>query len=889
MDIRELTQDNIAGARYFRCALQVNPFDYLQRYSIESPYTEEASYNEAIVEALLNQDVQVIAITDHFRIDTSESLTLLARSHGITVFPAFEAVSKEGVHLLILCDPHRTSQDVERCIGNCGIQDSQDPSPIAKISAEECFRYAREQWNAVCIAAHVASKGGLLYAPKGRARATTWKSDFLLACSLPGASKDVPENLHSIINNKDPEYKRKRPIAILNAQDVRHPSDLQKQGTSCWVKMTEVSVEALRQAFLDPISRIRLASDPPPLEHSEIVSIGWEGGFLDGQSLSFNSNLNVLVGGRGTGKSTILESIRYVLDIKPLGDEATRSHANIIHDVLGRGTKITLILRTHRPVISEYMIQRRVPDPPKVLDDSDILTDLKPRDIQGAIEVYGQHEISELARDKKKLTNLLSRFVSSSSDAEERKKQCQRELKQLRETIIQLENHIETQREKLQPLPGLNEELRKYKKAGIEALLLDKANSIEEIGIIEQALIEASQFNDIINDLDEMLPLDLSFLADDEISDYPGSKSLLKARRILQSLSSKMKTSLTSMKAAANDADEKLEVCKTELEKRKDEVDESISNIIKGLSEERNDADVFIDIKVQVEKLKPIKTSLKKNHNEINRLKTKRKALIRKWKTAKQETFEELDKAAKSVSIKLAKQVRVKVVNEADLSPLEKLIREISGGRLYETINTLTELKDFSISEFVTNARKGTTALIKQYSLTEHQAEKIVNSGEELFMQLEELDLPAETNLQLNTAGEGERASWQGVDKLSTGQRATAVLLLLLLESDAPLIVDQPEDDLDNRFISGNVIPRLRQEKQRRQFIVASHNANIPVLADAELIAGLVAMGEGKTGQCTIPREMLGSIDLPSIQELIEEVLEGGKEAFETRRLKYGF
>ena len=81
----------------------------------------------------------------------------------------------------------------------------------------------------------------------------------------------------------------------------------------------------------------------------------------------------------------------------------------------------------------------------------------------------------------------------------------------------------------------------------------------------------------------------------------------------------------------------------------------------------------------------------------------------------------------------------------------------------------------------------------------------------------------------------------------------------------------------------------MREEKQRRQFIFATHNANIPVLGDAELILGLQATGEAGQGHAEIPPEHMGSIDDRAVRELVEEILEGGKEAFEMRRLKYGF
>lgn len=134
------------------------------------------------------------------------------------------------------------------------------------------------------------------------------------------------------------------------------------------------------------------------------------------------------------------------------------------------------------------------------------------------------------------------------------------------------------------------------------------------------------------------------------------------------------------------------------------------------------------------------------------------------------------------------------------------------------------------------------------------------------------------TEIRLNTAPVREPPAWQRLDDLSTGQKATAVLLLLLLESGAPLIVDQPEDDLDNRFITEGIAPRMREEKQRRQFIFSTHHANIPVLGDAESIVGLSAAGEAESGRARIASEHTGSIDSPSIRDLVEEVLEGGRE-----------
>lgn len=110
-------------------------------------------------------------------------------------------------------------------------------------------------------------------------------------------------------------WRRDRPIAVINAQDVNSPEDLSKPGPSCLIKMSKVSAEALRQAFLDPTSRVRLNGDAQADPHAEFVALAWERGFLRDSAVHFNENLNVLVGGRGTNKSTMIESLRYVLGL----------------------------------------------------------------------------------------------------------------------------------------------------------------------------------------------------------------------------------------------------------------------------------------------------------------------------------------------------------------------------------------------------------------------------------------------------------------------------------------------------------------------------------------------------------------------------------------------
>lgn len=120
-------------------------------------------------------------------------------------------------------------------------------------------------------------------------------------------------------------------------------------------------------------------------------------------------------------------------------------------------------------------------------------------------------------------------------------------------------------------------------------------------------------------------------------------------------------------------------------------------------------------------------------------------------------------------------------------------------------------------------------------------------------------------------------------EHLSKGQKCTAILTLVLLESDRPLIIDQPEDDLDNRFVVDDVVKKLRAEKGKRQFIIATHNANITISADAELIVALDA--DEKHGW----EQTSGSIDDQKVKDAVERIIEGGRDIFLLRKEKYGF
>lgn len=887
-----------AGAVFHRCALQVNPHHYSGTFRGQAAPADATTHAQAVLDKAVELGISVLAITDHNDVSAVSAFRRAAEGRSVHVFPGFELSSSEGVHVLCIYPPDTSQDQLGRFLGEFGIIKTTPSSDLANLSFVEVLRKVRDQ-GGVTVAAHVTSdQGGMLKVLKGQARIRAWQSEDLLAIQIPGPVEDLPQDVRAIIEDKNPDYRRDHPaeerlaIAVVNAKDVLNADDLADRAATCWIKMSEVSIEGLRQAFLDPGSRIRLNPKEgklEPEEHAELVELAWEGGFLDGAAVRFNPNLNVLVGGRGTGKSTIVESIRAVLGLDPIGDEARKAHEGIVRHVLRSGTKIALCARAHRPAVREYTIERTIPNPPIVKDDQGEVSSLAPRDILPRIEVFGQHEISELTKSREKLTRLLDRFVERDDTLPRRKAELRRDLEKNRRSLLETRAEMKQIEERLAALPGLEETLKQFKEAGLEERLKEQSLLVREERILASIPERLGPLRECLENLRRELPIDRAFVSPKALEELPGRVILERLNAVFDELDRDLVAVAQSLEVALRRADQGVDTVRRDWDKRKQEVHAAYEKILRELQRSRVDGEEFIRLRRQIEELRPLRERRQQARRVDKELADRRRKLLAEWEDFKAEEFRRLDRAAKKVNQRLRDRVQVEVTAAGDREPLFRILRDDIGGRLSEAIETLRGAADLSLTRFVEACRTGAEVVTKEFRITPAQADRLARAEPEVMMRIEELDLPPTTAIRLNTAPLGEPPSWQTLEDLSTGQKATAVLLLLLLESDAPLIVDQPEDDLDNRFITEGVVPRMREEKQRRQFVFSTHNANIPVLGDAELIIGLAASGEADGGHARIAQEHMGSIDARPVRELVEEILEGGKEAFERRRRKYGF
>lgn len=884
-----------AGAGFHMCAFQVNPHGYAERYRGQASPFDEADYAKALIDKAAELGVTVLAVTDHEHARAAESIRAEARRRGVHVFPGFELTSKEGIHVLCLYRPDASSEQLGRFLGEFGVRNLTSSSDPCEKSFSELLACVRRQ-GGVSIAAHVTNEKGLFKALRGRSRIDAWKDENLQAVQIPGAVRDLPEIERKIVENRNVDYARdhapeeRLAVAVVNASDVVSPDDLKKPSATCWIKMSEIGIEGLRQAFLDPGSRIRLNSEPTPEQHAEFVAMSWEGGFLDGVRVQFNSNLNVLVGGRGSGKSTVVESLRYVLGLEPLGEDARTSHAGIIKKVLRSGTKVSLVVRSHRPSPIDYRIERTIPNPSVVRnDETEEVLRVVAADVFPGVEIYGQHEISELARSPEKLTGLLERFVQRDESLAARKRRLRNELRHSREGISRTVEELCRARERLEALPGLEETLKRYQDAGLEEDLREQSLLVKERRVLDTVTERLAPIRRFRDDLQQTLPVDRVFVSPRVLEDLPGQEILAGADRVLEELNTDLEEVVQRFDAAFAKADQELRSVHERFEARSASVQSAYEEKLRDLQKSRIDGEEFIRLRRRIEELRPLTERQEVLKREEADLRNRRRSLLAEWEDVNGQEFRALDRAGQFVTKHLEEQIKVQVEFEGNREPLVQLLRDNITGRLSEAIDVLRQKDTLSLTELTQACRQGAEAVATDFGIPPTQAEKLARASEATLMQIEELDLPSTTKIELNVAASGETAKWQALDSLSTGQKATAVLLLLLLDSDAPLVVDQPEDDLDNRFITEGIVPRMRDGKRRRQFLFSTHNANIPVLGDAELILGLSATGEAGGGHATIAPEHVGSIDAGPVRALVEELLEGGQDAFERRRRKYGF
>ncbi len=767
----------LCGARFYRCALQVNPHHYAQTYRGQDTQDDEFIHAQKIVDEAVRLGIEVLGITDHNNVDGVAAFRSASLNSPVHIFPGFELRSAEGVHLLCLYSPDTADNQLGRYLGECGIRDTNPSAQTATKSFAEILQIVDSQ-GGIAIAAHVTNNGGLFSVLSGQPRIRAWRDRNLLAIQIPGVIEDLPYDIRQVVENRNVDYSRVHAqedgiaIAALNASDVIRPEQLDGPSATCWIKMQDVTIDGLRQAFLDPGSRVRLNTNEgkfEPDEHMEIVSVGWDGGFLDGVVVHLNPNLNVLVGGRGTGKSTVVESIRSALGLEPVGDEARKAHDGIVRQVLRNGTKISLVVRVHRPRMREYRIERTIPNPPLVREANGTVLHSAPTDILPRVEAYGQHEISELARSREKLTRLLDRFVARDGSLARRRVSVSRDLAKSRGAICEARAEIAMIEERLAALPGLEETLERFREVGLEERLREQSAMVREERVLGSIPQRLAPFREALDILRSELPIDRAFLSQKALEALPARDIISQTNGTLAELEGEVERVARSLEQALVRADDAVRKVQARWDVRRQRVQAEYEGILRELQKARVDGEEFIRLRRQIEELRPLQERLALLRRLEDEHANRRRTLLAEWEDIKAEEIRTLNAAARKVSGQLRNRVQVEVTSAGNREALFRLLRDEIGGRMSEAIESLRNVPELSLTQFVDACRTGVGALRETYDITPGQAERLAGAETELLMRIEELELVPTTAIRLNTAALGEPLRWQPLEDLSTG------------------------------------------------------------------------------------------------------------------------
>lgn len=884
-----LEQQNYKKARFFKCALQVNPVGYIQ-YRGQEQSLSEAEYNQQLLNAALEAGVEVIGLADHGSVDQIDALRKLFNQNGIVVFPGFEIASSEKIHFVCLFDESKTCQELERILGRLDLLDPEDGILPTNLSSSQLIDKVNEIGGFI-YAAHCTNDDGVLK----RRMNHVWQHKGLLAAQIPSSIEDLRgiENdfYRKVFLNKDPNYCREREMAAINAADVAKPTDIQADGASCLIKMTKPCFASFRQAFLDAGSRVRLNSDKPESYASAIEKIRFVGGYLDGLDIELSDHLNAVIGGRGTGKSTLLECIRYAFDLEPKTQNALKQHKSVIESNLGKERgMVEITLRSATMHGRRFTISRKYGNQPVVVDEQGNISPYHPADLLPDLELYGQNEIYEMTRDEASRNHLIERFLEGEHqhfDADITKVFVK--LKENRESINRALNQKDDIEAEVERLPKLKEQAKQFQALGIEEKLKVIPKLEKEKQLNERVNDDITRVKTAIETLKDSLP-DTIFISDASLEGLPHADLLKQQRGILETLKLDLTQQLGQLEQLASTTTTQLLPIQQMLAEKQQAEEQKLENAFKEIPASQGKTGLQIGAEYQallkqIEQIRPKQVTLQNRKMQIDGLYNQRKLLLLELDQHTTARASSMQRSVKRLNRKLDQKVKLTLRPEGNRQRLVDFLNTCSLDGVGPKRLAWVLEQVFSPANLAATIRQGETELVRKFSIPDSVVRALIHLPEQKLLEIEELLLPDTMTIELNVT-HGERdAIFRPIDDLSTGQQCTAVLHLLLLDNQDPLILDQPEDNLDNAFIAERIVAELRRAKLSRQFLFATHNANIPVFGDAEWI-GVLSVQDNKG---MILPEQQGAIDVPRVQELAADILEGGKSAFNQRREKYGF
>jgi hypothetical protein len=625
---------------------------------------------------------------------------------------------------------------------------------------------------------------------------------------------------------------------------------------------------------------------PARSAHHIVMSLKVTGGFLADARLEFADGLNCLIGGRGAGKTTALEFLRFGLGLMPDPKTNLQRHRaidSLVKANLGNG-RLNIELRTKTDM--RYSAGRSAHETVQVLNEAGTAVPISlDRDQIFGADVFSQNEIEEIASNPAAQLQLLDRFKETETTGIDRElEQLQRQLEQSSIDLRQIDQEVDDARGRASEVPVLEEKLKGLAEvAGPDATRINAAHTAKSVRAREEKVpaLLTSSLQRLIREIGSShstFQASVDAQIDNQIREGANRELFEALQQELSAFIQSAAKSITVIENEARKLEGRIAARASTLAERHALQEAEYRTIVSASAEQSERA---------AERLK-MQTALASAQSAANERSAKdqqrqgmikvRADLLRRVSELRDQRFALRKAIAEQLSANFP-SIRVTIAQAADMQEYQDILAESLKGSGVKQGPTAERLSQVFLPGELAQiaAHNDITALSQQSGFDDERSKKIVNAlrsgGAYYAIETAPLhDRPCIELLDGDTFKESTR--------LSTGQRCTTILPILLTQSERPLLIDQPEDNLDNAFVYETIVRALLAIKGTRQVIFVTHNPNIPVLGNAERVFVFTSDGQHSA------LKQVGTVD--ECRDQIERILEGGRDAFLMRKQRYG-
>nr|UCK61081.1 hypothetical protein pLIS33_00061c [Listeria monocytogenes] len=826
---------------------------------------EDNSFVSEYVQKLKEEKIGLGVITNHNKFDLGEykALKKKANKEDIALFPGVELSVKEGangIHCLIVFKEtewingeneniNQFLDEVFKGISNRENENTRCNLDLAHV-IEELNSYDKGYF---ILMAHIEQRSGFLKECDGGlieslAQKTYFKNSVL--GFQKGRTRDKIKQLEQWMGYKLP---------YIEGSDCKSIDEIGKGDKKCYVKIGDSNFDSVALAFKDFKNRISLEKSTS--SHGFIRSVEFLGGKLDGKKIYLSPELNCLIGIRGSGKSSIIEAIRYALDIPPSNSDNDYKR-EVVKNLLGSGGQVILELQDNYGNL--YRIKRILGEDPHVTDMDDKGVGAKIGSILSAPLYFGQKDLS--AMDNGFELTLLDKIVGEvSGNFETQISNIEERISSKMKGFINLENKINNGGELEKDLSDIKHKIKIFEEKGLSDKLSKQVNFQQDKATIDNVNTLVGKYIQALQNI--ISSEELSMLIKLEKSNPQEVPELFEKLRIEIKKVTSTKNKIEEIIKEVKDSKSKLVEFSNAMNNTIPSLDEEFAEIKREIDIPNLNPDDFSALKLRETKIEEAIEKIDQQENEKNKLVVELNELVQERNDTLLKELEiyknEINRINQSqTSLKL--HITFKGDKKEFLTQLKDSFKGTSvSTSSYEQITG--KFPDFTslVIDILLKDSEKISQILPDTHLT-----KVKQRVREEYSSYLKHKTP--NNITINYHG-------KPITNHSIGQRASALVLFILSQKNNNLImIDQPEDDLDNQVIYNEIIKEIKSRKPDVQFIFATHNANIPVLGDSEQIISVSYDDEGITTDT-------GSIDSKLIQNKIVDIMEGGHEAFNRR------